>query len=260
MTRIAMMWTLLVCLAPVAAAQDDGPRFDVVSIKRNTSGAEASNLRPEQNGVRGTNVPAMRLFRVGFQVPDFQVVDVPDWFTTERFDVIGRADRQITVGALSQMIGAILVDRFGLQVTRESRPVTGYELRVERPGSTALLATDRACATARLDRPRATGGLAPCFRETTGEMVARGVSMAMLARELQAEVDRPVVDRTGLEDLYDFELQWQPDSGPGQQASSDSNLPSIFTAVREQLGLRLVPAKPLVDVYVITAAQRPSED
>jgi uncharacterized protein (TIGR03435 family) len=253
---IAGALMLVVAVPMLALAQQpEQAQFDVVSIKRNVSGAASASLRPEPNGVSGVNINVLRLLRVAYQVPDFQIVDAPGWFETERFDLNARAASTVTLAQLQTMIQGLLSDRFGLVVARERRAVTGYELRVERSGHAGLRPSARPCATARLDQPRATGGLPPCFQTADGEMTARGVTFEMLARELQARVDRPVVNQAALDGTYDFELHWTPDSTPASGTGTDA--PSIFTAVREQLGLRLMPAKPTVDVYVITRAERP---
>lgn len=253
--RRVLTVSLVVCLASVLHAQQAGaPQFDVVSIKPNVSGAVASSLRPDTNGVVGVNINALRLFRVGYQVPNFQIVGAPDWFGTERFDVTARAGRTVAVADLAAMIKSLLADRFGVQVSHEPRPVSGYELRVDRGGA-SLRRAARPCATARMDQPRATGQEMPCFRATDGELIARGVTLRMLAQELQGWLGQPVVDATTDDHLYDFDLAWTPDPGTGTTVDTPSV--SLFTAVREQLGLRLVPARPVVDVYVITAAHRP---
>jgi uncharacterized protein (TIGR03435 family) len=242
---------------PMLAQQPEHARFDVVSIKRNLSGAASSSLRPEPNGLTGVNVNALRLVRVAYQVPDFQIVDAPGWFEAERFDLNARAASTVTLAQLQAMIQGLLADRFGLRVTRERRAVAGYELRVERAGHAGLRPSPRPCAIATQDQPRATGALPPCFQTADGEMTARGVTLEMLARELQGRVERPVVNQTALDSTYDFELRWAPAT---TSSAGDSDAPSMFTAVREQLGLRLVAAKPTVDVYVINAAERPARD
>jgi uncharacterized protein (TIGR03435 family) len=242
----------------VYAQQPHASTFDVVSIKRNTSGAAESSLRPDSNGLTGVNVNALRLFRVAYQVPSFQIVAAPGWFETERYDILARAGSTVSVGQLQSMTQALLAERFGVRISRERRPVNGYQLRVDQPANRGLQSSARPCATARLDQPRQTGELPPCFRTAPGEMIARGVTLEMLARELQSRVGQPVVDDTGLTEIYDFELRWAPEDGA--QPITDGSAPSLFTAVREQLGLRLVAAKPTVDVYVITAAHRAEEN
>jgi uncharacterized protein (TIGR03435 family) len=261
MHRVVQTVSLVVCLAVAAFAQQAAaPRFDVVSIKRNASGSTGSSLRPEPNGITGTNVNALRLFRVAYQLANFQVVDAPDWFEAERFDVTARAGRTVTIVELQELIKTMLADRFGVATSHETREVRGYEIQLDRPGTSRLRETPRPCATARGDQPRAVNtGVAACFQQTEGEVIARGVTLPMTAQQLIGLVGQPVVDRTGLAGLYDYELRFRPDA-TASSASPDGDAPSLFTAVREQLGLRLVAAKPTIDVYVITAAARPEEN
>ena len=244
----------------VSAQQRDEPRFDVVSIKPNTSGSAASSLRPDANGVTGINVSLLRLMRVAYQVPEFQIVDAPGWFESERFDLQARAEGTVSIAQLQQMVRGMLTDRFGLRVRAERRALSGYELRLERSDHAGRRASPQPCAVAQADQPRATGELPPCFRATAGELHARGVPMAMVAQQLQGYVNQPMVNRTALDGFFDFELRWRPDTAPASEAVVDPDAPSIFTAVREQLGLRLVSARVTVDAYAIVDATRPDPD
>lgn len=205
---------------------------------------------------RSKHVNLLRLVRVAYQVPNFQIVGSPGWFESERYDIQARATGAVAIDQLQRMIQEMLAERFGLRVLRDRRAVDGYELRVERSGSTGLAASARPCAVAQADQPRVTGNLPPCFRAIAGEVTARGVTMAMAAQQLQGYVGQPVVDATGLAGTYDFDLRWNSELGRPETARG-GDAPSLFTAVREQLGLRLVAAKPTVDVLIIAAAHRP---
>ncbi len=184
---------------PMLAQQPEQARFDVVSIKRNLSGAEASSLRPDTNGLTGTNVNLMRLLRTAYLVSNFQIVDAPDWFQSERYDIQARAAGTITIDQLRSMIQDLLADRFGLRLVAEKRPVNGYELRVERPGAVKVRTASQPCTVARGDQPRAAPGAPACFRAIEGDVSARGVPMSMVAFQLQGYVGQPVEDRTGLD-------------------------------------------------------------
>jgi len=156
------------------------------------------------------------------------------------------------------MLRALLRERFGLALRVDRRDAPIYALRVANPGASGKL------------RPAAERCAGACnIRFAPGVLSARGVTMTMLASELSWWVDRIVSDQTALADTFDLDLEWAPDQVPQAPAvistpdppvvrRVDSNAPSIFTAVREQLGLRLEPERGEVDVFVIDRAERPA--
>jgi uncharacterized protein (TIGR03435 family) len=259
MNRVFQTVSLAVCLTAGALAQQDDGRFDVVSIKRNVTGAESSSLRPDPNGLTGTNVTVRRLLRVAYGVADFQIIDAPGWFDSERYDVVARFAGSAPRGGAAMQV--MLADRFGLRVERSSRPIAGFELHVDEPRAPTLEVAPVSCTQAppASSSPVTVSPPPVCFSSIAGEVIGRGVPAELLATQLTRIVGQPVIDRTGLRQAYDFELRWQPDTPPGS-APVNASLPPLVTAIREQLGLRLVAAKPVVDVYVITAAHRPEEN
>ena len=258
-----VLWTAVLAGGTHAFAQAGGaaqPRFDVVSIRRNTSAAPNTTLSPAPNGLTGINVTVRRLLRVAYGVADFQILDAPGWFDSEHYDVIARAATAIAPSELGPMIKGLLADRFGLQVQEGMRDVAGFELRVERAGAAGLRPAAASCSAVPVASPPRPDQPAPpvCFSSFAGEMTARGVPPALLARQLTAIMGRPVVDRTELATAFDFELRWQPDAPAG--GASDIDRPPLVTAIREQLGLRLVPAPAPAAVIVVTSATRPQEN
>ena len=264
------MWSRLaglgfvLSLAAVANAQDAPvTRFDVVSVKRNVSGDVASSVRPEPNGITGINVTLMRLIRVAYQVADFQVVDAPGWFTSERYDVTARSSQPLSTAELGPPLRVLLAERFGLRIVQKPREQTVFELQVDpgrklgmKPSAQAcFLAVPGAAAAARTAGPA-------CFSSIAGELIARGVTTAMIAQELTRRLERFVIDRTGLAGTFDFDLRWAPESAtvPAAGEAPLSDLPPLITAVREQVGLRLVQARAPVDVFVVEAVSRPTPD
>jgi uncharacterized protein (TIGR03435 family) len=244
----------------VFAQEAASPRFEVVSVKRNRSDDVASSLRPDANGVTGINVTPLRLVRVAYQVADFQVADAPGWFTSERYDITARAGEPVSMAQLGPMMQTLLAERFGLRIVQRRRESTVLELQVDPANRVRMTASPRPCALAPADAPAArVAGTPACFSTIAGSMVGRGVTTGMLAQELTRRLERFVIDRSGLTGTFDFDLAWAPDSG-GVPAAGDaplSDLPPLVTAVREQLGLTLVPARAPVDVYVVEAASRP---
>ena len=249
-------------IAVVGAQTPASPRFDVVSVKRNTSNTDASSLRPEPTGITAVNIVPMRLVRVAYQVADFQIVDAPGWFSSERYDVTARTAEPVTIAQVGPMLRTLLAERFGLRLVQRRREMPVLELQVDRDGRTKLAASQQPCALVQAkDAPIAgpsSRTTPPCFSSIAGSMVARGVTSDMLAQELTRRLERFVVDRTGLTGAYDFDLQWSPDANAASATASD--LPPLVTAVREQLGLRLVSTRAPVDVYVIEKASRPLPD
>ena len=251
---------VVVSLAAAAHAQEpQGARFDVVSVKRNVSGEVASSLRPEPTGVTGINVTVMRLIRVAYQVADFQVVDAPGWFTSDRYDVTARSSQPLSMTQLGPPLRALLAERFGLRIVQSRRDSTVLELQVE-PGGKLAMKPSQPCGLAAPNAPVARTGAPPCFSSNAGELIARGVTTGMVAQELTRRLERFVIDRTGLADTFDFDLRWAPESAgvPAAGEAPLSDLPPLITAVREQLGLRLVQARVPVDVFVVEAASRPT--
>ncbi len=278
MRRVIQTVSLVVCLAVVTevprglllaaiavgigiartvyAQQPGAPAFDVVSIKRNVTGVVSSTMRPEPNGITGINVTPMRLFRIAYQAADFQILGAPAWFDAERYDVTARTTTAVSPGQLAPLVRSLLADRFGLRVEQGPREVAGFELRVDRANHPGLKPSTEPCSGAPGGPPPGPGGRA-CFSAIDGEITGRGVPMAMTVRELAGYVRQPIVDRTDLPGVFDYDLRWSEVTA-GAPANPDA--PPLVTAVREQLGLRLVPARVTIDAYVITAATRPSEN
>ena len=118
-------------IVAVKAQAPVSPRFDIVSVKRNTSNAEASSLRPEPNGITAVNILPVRLVRVAYQVADFQIVDMPGWFTSERYDVTARTAEPVSIDQIGTMLKTLLAERFGLRITQQRRDSPVLELRIE---------------------------------------------------------------------------------------------------------------------------------
>lgn len=167
------------------------------------------------------------------------------------------------------MIRSLLAERFHLVVHRETRPLPVYALQQVRadgrlgPQLHLSSADCVAIAASRQATPSADARPQCGVRANGGHMVAGGLPLAQLATLLSTLVDRVVVDRTGLTGTFDFELNWTPDRAPQRpdaSASSSPDNPSIFTALREQLGLKLESSKAATDVFVIDHVEQPTRD
>jgi uncharacterized protein (TIGR03435 family) len=275
----------------VARAQTPGaaaPKFEVASVKPNRTGEAGMRIGMQPGGrFTATNVPLRQLILFAYQLQGFQIVGGPDWITSDRFDISAKAEGETpptppgTVGPMQLMIRSLLEERFKLAVHHETRELPIYALVLARsdkklgPKLNASTVDCQAMVKAAMGRggpqgpPPSVNGRPVCgMRIGAGQMMAGGFPLSQLAFSLAQMVQRVVLDRTGLTGNYDLELTYTPDQmpqgtpPPGAPAPPpiDPNGPSIFTALQEQLGLRLDAQRGPVDVLVIDSVERPTEN
>ena len=189
--------------------------------------------------------------------------------TADRFDVEAKAGRDLTQQELAAALRSLLEDRFKLAVHHETRQLPIYALVMDRddrrPGP-RLKRSEIDCTDPRENTAKNSDGTSKCgFRSRPGSASGRQTIAVLTRLFTNAVVDhRPVEDRTGLAGTFDFEIDWAPEVPVPADAPPappiDPNGPSIFTAAREQLGLKLVPATNEVDVPVVDRAARPTEN
>jgi uncharacterized protein (TIGR03435 family) len=250
-------WLICVLLAGAnVIAQTDAkpkaPQFDVVSIKLNHSGQELGlvGISPGGDRLIVTNAPMYRIveFAYDFQRNDL-IVGAPEWARTERWDIDATIDaddlaafRALSFVQQRAMLRGVLADRCKLVAHVEKKEVPVFALQVARSG---LKMHETKPAKEGWD-----------LTEKHGELHGRGVPIAALLYGLsKISLERQIVDQTGLKGAYDFDLIWTPTEDP---ESSDATRPSLFTAVEEQLGLRLVATRAQVDALVIERIERPT--
>ena len=263
----ARSFSVIACLAVVfvhpSGAQSGSiaqtrATFDVTSVKLNRSGAGAFGNHFDPTRVTYTNVSVQELINEVCRAngtPFSQMLGGPGWIGTERWDVIGTApdplDGKPHRALLNAMMCSLLEDRFQLVFHYESRMLPSYELVVVKGGSKMKVIAESETVGKGL---------------RVGERELSGVSnMRDLAYNLHGPLHQVVIDHTGLTGFYEFSLQYSSDgldaSAQGDPASApDPSHPSIFTAVQEQLGLKLVPQKTPQNVMVIDHVERPSEN
>jgi uncharacterized protein (TIGR03435 family) len=203
---------------------------------------------------------------------------MPDWAETEKFDIDASADGTPAPADIVLMLQSLLADRFGLATHRERRPMPVYSLVAEEAGQLGprlRLHTDDSGCVPLLESlgrgipdptqplpPPACGGWSGS--PNLGRLAGQSVTMEMLGQALARQLDRPVVDRTNLSGPFDLEIEWMPHMPVSAAAQEildrfpDQDRPSIFTAVQEQLGLRLAPDMAPLEVLVIDHVERPS--
>jgi uncharacterized protein (TIGR03435 family) len=254
-------------------AQDNAatPTFDVASIKRNKSDAQ-QNIQFLPNGVNFTNVTLRTLVQLAYQIQQQQrLIGGPGWMNSDRFDIAARAATTQTGDVMRKMMQALLVERFALVARKETREMPGYELVRDsgsepRPGLKAsapctppTAGRGRGAATPNGASP---AGLPTCGPQPggPGRIILLGAPLPQLTSLLTLAVGQPVVDKTGMTERFDVELTFRPERLPADAPGDLLDRPSLFTAVREQLGLRLVAMPQQVEVLVIDSVQPPTED
>jgi uncharacterized protein (TIGR03435 family) len=272
------------------------PQFEVASVKLNTSGDLRRGLGPAPGGrFSAINAPLRELIAFAYGVPNaranLQIVGGPAWVDSERFNVEAVAPGgTIPQGQAGPMLREVLVDRFKLQVHQESREVPVYHLVMDRADNrlgSRLRPSTIDCAARRAARARGTpppaqpgpAAEAPprppadpatirptCgLRQAPGRLAGDAVPMSQLVEALAPMAGRIIVDRTGLGGYFDIDLEWSVDAraprpNDAPEVVVDRDAPGLFTAVREQLGLRIENARGPVDVVVIDAIERLTPD
>jgi uncharacterized protein (TIGR03435 family) len=264
----AMVMTSAICGAQSATAdaetggtQTTSPVFDVAVIRPNpgedTPGSSRSHIwsAPTDGHFKAQNVTALALMQWAFAMSETRIDGGPAWIRAKKFDMEAKpdpaVDEQMHIldsGEVRQrkqrMVQTLLADRFGLKVHRETRILPLYALVVTKGGP-------------KIGTPKLSGTVINTGNST---LTVQGEhSLRMLAEQLSRTLGRVVVDKTGLDGRFELKLKWTQDDGssPGQSAES---APSLFTALQEQLGLKLEPDKGPVEILVIDHIELPSEN
>jgi uncharacterized protein (TIGR03435 family) len=242
-----------------ASMTDLAPAFEVASIKPSKPDDSNQNWDDSPGRVSIENYTLRRLIRVAYGLKsDAQIIGGPKWMDSERFDIVAKADdaetlalqkmdRKQLVHTRTLMLQSFLADRFHLQMTSGERNRPIYALVLARSGI-------RFAASA-------PGGGSHDLSVRDTAMTATGITMDSLADYLTSEPeagDRVIENRTGLTGDYDFKLNWTRDRGNGIPPGAE--YPGLSTALEEQLGLKLVPAKGQIAVVVVTSATEPALD
>jgi uncharacterized protein (TIGR03435 family) len=243
------------------AASTVAPAYDVVSIKPDNTGSGNTGVRIDESNFDATNVSLKMMILSAYGLKEAQVFNLPKWGEDTRFDIKAKivapdkkAIEALTPQQHNAMQQPILTERFHLTFHREMKTFPVYELVVLKTGAKFKETTAKETAS----EDGVNGVRAGGMNVHNQGLVATGVPMSRLANTLSGQLHRIVVDKTGLTGSYNFTLTWAPDDGAPQ--APDSNLPSIFTAVQEQLGLKLESGNAQVEGFIIDHAEIPSED
>jgi uncharacterized protein (TIGR03435 family) len=274
----AALSLLALTLAPIparvtAAARQAPAQFEVASVKVNTSGDAKVAIQMLPGGrFTATNATLRQLIRNAYQLQEFQITGGPNWLDRDHFDIVAKAEGASPddPGRARLMLRALLAERFALTVHIEARDLPIYALVPAKSDGTLgpeLKRTGPECEARDAGSP---GNRSTCdLRVLPGTVAAGRATLAELAVGLSPLVGRIVQDRTGLAGNFAFTLRWTPEQmSPGLERKAramglppvDTEGSSLFTAVREQLGLKLDSQKGPVDVLVIDRAERPKEN
>jgi uncharacterized protein (TIGR03435 family) len=234
------------------------PAFDAASIKPSSANKRGGGFNAPPGRLDVKNQSLRELIKFAFNIHDYQLTGGPGWIDGDRYDIVASTAGQSTTTQKRLMLQALLTERFALAVHQDTKDISGYALIVAKggpkfqaaktdEGSMMLGRNERGLRTLTVGNSRMTG----------------------LAAMLADVLGRPVSDATGLTGLYDLKMEWTPDVGesplslkrnlvPEAGASTASDGPSIFSALQEQLGLKLEPRKVPTDVTIVDRAQKPT--
>lgn len=278
---------LLISIACVARSEPTAqaskpPQFEVTSIKPMKSVPNRVDFGMKPGGTFSANgITTKFLIEAAYGIKDSQLAGAPEWVSSERFDVEAKPDEETAVAVdklpseqrrqqLMLMLQGLLADRFKLAATHETKELPIYALVVAKSGPKLHESAVKAGG----DKALGVGGPAQAgvMMKGRGDLSVRFADMDTLADLISRFAGRPVLNKTGLMGRYDFTLQWTPEEGqagigpggpkPGTEnaPAAESSGPFLFTAIQEQLGLKLEPQKAPMDVLVIQHVERPGEN
>jgi uncharacterized protein (TIGR03435 family) len=230
-------------------AQAQSPTFDVASIRVSNSGDSSSYWHDQRSRMMATNVSLQKLITFAYEVHDFQISG-PGWLRSQRFDIQAEAAEWAEKGKRPIIMQNLLTERFNLAVHRTTKNLTVY----------ALIDTSQGPNLSPVDAGGTSG-----VTSNRGHLTLKKASMKELVDSLSRIVDRPVIDKTGLTGAFNGELRWMPDNEQADSTQSSVTAsddgPSLFTAIKEQFGLKLIPQRASVEMLVIDRVEKlPTEN
>jgi len=248
----------LLSVRPGRAQDGAAPQtFDVASIKANRTGAQNSGFRRFTGGqLNATNITLKMLISFAYDISQDQILQGPAWVDSERYDVVAKPDRSSgasdqSMAAIRRRTQALLADRFQLSLHKETRELPIFALVVDKGGPKNL------------QTPK---GNSPDLVSNGHHVACLAASMEFFAKAfLMGQVHKVVLDRTGIQGQFDFAMDWSPDDLPARTAGEtntayDPSGPSLFVALREQLGLKLEPSRGPVEILIVDRAEKASDN
>ncbi|HEV2576556.1 MAG TPA: TIGR03435 family protein [Acidobacteriaceae bacterium] len=242
------------------------PIFDVVSIRENKSGSGIMMVRPTDTGFSATNTTLSTLVANAFDIRSDLISGLPSWADSARFDVNAKVTdpninvmKDLTGDQRRAMLQAVLVDRFHIRTHIQTKTLPVYDLIVAKNGpklKQSAPATPQNADETPSNRKRGSITVNNLAGNNSG-MTAVAMPVSMLAANLAYQVERTVIDKTGLTGIYDVSLKWHS-SNDLTDDGSHTQFPDLFTALQEQLGLKLESSKGPVQTLVIDHVEMPT--
>jgi uncharacterized protein (TIGR03435 family) len=222
--------------------------FEAASIKPPEPGTSGYSWRSDPGRLAVQNMSLKNLIMLAWDVKSYQIAGGPKWLDGDRFDIVAKMDESEAKAPRGNeadaririALQALLADRFQLRIHADSKPLSAYTLVAAKNGF-KLKSAEKVHGSSNSWGP--------------GQLTAKESSIAEFASALSSQMDRPVVDHTGIDGVYDFTLKWSPGDDP--DAADSGAGASLFTAIQETLGLKLEGKKVPVPVIVIDSAEKP---
>jgi uncharacterized protein (TIGR03435 family) len=256
-TKPEAEWAIPAAPAKIAPmAPDAKPDVEVATIKPTRPGNDQMMFSTHGGTLVIKNLTLGFMMSFAYDLPVRQIMGKPGWMDTDKWDIEAKADTpgELNTSQTKLMMQKLFAERFGLQVHEEKRKMAAYVLSVSKDGPKMRKVTDASLSPGQTLYPR-------------GVIIGKSLAIADLAQTLKSYVlGQPVVDNTGLEGRWDFTLRWTPDETQFPDApeslrhpADDANAwPPLFTAIQEQLGLKLEAQKADVPVLVVDHVDHPS--
>jgi uncharacterized protein (TIGR03435 family) len=234
-----------------AAQQESGFQFDVASIKPSKADPYSSSFSISRGRLRITNTTVKSLIQSAYSVLPDQINGAPAWADSVHYDIEATSDDDPTISSAESSrrtnlrLKALLASRFQLAIHRETKEWQAYTLVVGKEGPKLT--------------PTALEGHGNSMRTGSGHVEATGLTMNDLAANISNWLRRPVANQTGIEGRFDLTLDFESE-GAVEAGAADTGRPSLFTAVQDQLGLKLEPKKVPVEMLIVDRIERPSEN
>ena len=237
------------------------PSFDVASVKPSPDG-EPMSLSPLTGGrFKAGNIDVKTLIRAAYQVQDFQILSAPSWVESARFNIDAKSDTAANAEQTRVMLQTLLADRFQLKIRRDSKEMTAYALVVPNGSANKLTPADKTGC-----EPDPLSPTNPCehIRSSAGFVLnGEKVSMPLFCKVLGSLLRQTVVDKNGLDGVFDFKLDlgragFAPT--PGASGSEMDGIAALMAGLQDQLGLKLERTKSGVEILVIEHVEKPTEN